>query len=183
MRVPQVLPTTLMPGFGINAEGKKQHLLLPIKQYCAGEPMKTVNLPDQRSISCPLWVVVSAACVCVEHFGDSVSAAQQYNDTAGGTQLTAAAPAGAIVPVGARASLFGRKFRASASAKEAQQFSITAASMKVELDFSKVHYSWLFLDEALKTLPDELPEDPTAEELKAVDDKIKRWETYNASSC
>jgi hypothetical protein len=46
--------------------------------------------------------------------------------------------------------------------------------MKVELDFSKVQYSWLFLDEALKTLPDELPEDPTAEELKAVDDKIKR---------
>ena len=126
LRVPQVLPTTLMPGFGINAEGNK-----PIKQYCAGEPMKTVNLPDQRSISCPLWVVVSAACVCVEHFGDSVSAVQQYNDTAGGTQLAAAAPAGAIVPVGARASLFGRKLKASASAQEAQQFSITSASMKV----------------------------------------------------
>lgn len=170
----QVLTPGDMPGSGVDAEGRNPHPLLPIVPYSAeAESVRTTDLPDKRSISGPLWVVVSPAAVCVEHFGDSTSAAQQFNKTAGGAQASASAPAGAM-PVGARASLRGGRFRASASAKKAQHFSITAASVKLELDFSRVQYSYLFLNRCLEMLPDELPENPTANDLKAVDDKIKR---------
>ena len=173
----QVLTRTEAPGFGVNAEGRKHYKLSPILEYppCDTKP-KSISLPDRGVVECPSWLTVSAVSEYVEVVGDSTSAAHRYNTLAGRAQLAALAPAGATAPMGAKASLFGRMFRASASSRKAQDFSIRATSMKVELDFAQVQYNKLFLEAALKHLPPELPEDDQTEELKAVDMKIKRWE-------
>eukprot|EP00898_Chlorokybus_atmophyticus_P008556 jgi/Chlat1/8701/Chrsp88S08069 len=165
--IPNELDPSFYPGFEATLQGAIPRVkTAPF--HAAQNEMQITSFQGRGSFKHPNWLTVSNISDVTCTKGDSSSVSSRTRNSTAQSEL-AATTVGSVVPIGGKLGSVLKSFKSSSSRTRDKNLYVEANSLKLRLREEQLPINDLFLDTAVRFLPDNL------DNLHEADDSIKRF--------